>query len=318
VYAWAFSDTVEDFAFGIMFACPSFDTCSQQANFLYAMVLTCFFIPAIVLLQKTQEYREREVILSTVVCSQMNAMILAVGWAWKGWYFTYMEYLQKHVVKHDGVMITVYIHTFIVILVFTSLVNFVLHKTDTAWDLHHEYVLKHFEESAAAASENAIKQIQKARKKDDAELGLIRILSPPTVAKANTTLPSLLGKCGKPSNADKASFAMHRKSLGLQIPVDEKIQLAIAEPTQLRECKPSEGIKQFLENVDMEMQQYEETSKDQDIAMAQATEEAPEKITRDVLHDGIDRASASFHAVLPLPRSIHSSFNLDQRGVSKL
>jgi hypothetical protein len=83
------------------------------------------------------------------------------------------------------------------------------------------------------------------------------------------------------------------------------------------ECKPTKGIKQFLENVDTKMHQYKKTSKDPDIAMAQSTEEAPAKIAGDVLHDGIDGASASFHTVPPSARSIHSSCDLDQRGVSK-
>jgi hypothetical protein len=64
----------------------------------------------------------------------------------------------------------------------------------------------------------------------------------PMIAKEDTSLPTLLGKYGKPCSVDKASPAMNRKSSGPQVAVDETIHLSVAEPTQLHHGDTSKSL----------------------------------------------------------------------------
>lgn len=128
VYAWAILDTMDDWAFGVMFDCSSYSKCSYQSNFYYSIVVTVFFALGVALLRRWQAFDESRVVLSKAIALQINAMMLTVGWAWMNFYSVYMTSAAKD--ADDEVMILLYVIVSAQICLFTSIFNYIFHRAN--------------------------------------------------------------------------------------------------------------------------------------------------------------------------------------------
>lgn len=189
-YAWAFLDTMDAFALGLMFECQSYSQCSQQVNFLIALVFTTFFVPIARVLDQCKEYGGKDhVQLNTMISLQMNALMLSNGWSWMHWYSTLMSHFVSRA-PSEGVRVILYIQTFLVFLVFTSIIYFIFERLEIGWTTHYEKVISEFVK-ACSSSQAELKEIHEEIKKvhsrsdPHAQIGLDAILVHQTHEKEN-------------------------------------------------------------------------------------------------------------------------------------
>jgi hypothetical protein len=173
VYAWAFLDSVDDFAFGIMFRCASYSKCSQEANFVTAAVVTAAFIPSAMVMHKCREHETYD--LTTIIGLQLNAMMLTVGWMWMDWYTVFMDAMTAEANKNgsdDGIIIMIYCQVFAIFLVFTSALYFIFKRTDMGLTKHAKEVADNFA-SAAETSQAELQSLKAGLKKANEEIALL-------------------------------------------------------------------------------------------------------------------------------------------------
>lgn len=146
VYGWALLDAMDDLAFGIMFHCSSYSTCSYQSNFVYAMSVMVAFAGFTFLLDRFREFSQDSPMLCKAVDLQINAMVLTVGWAWINFYTQYMSGASKgspfDTAEHSVVL---YVASDVVILVLHSTAQFILTRTHQGLTLRLQRTQKSLE-----------------------------------------------------------------------------------------------------------------------------------------------------------------------------
>lgn len=94
VYAWALSDTLNEFYFNLLQGCPSASKCSYQSNFVFALVITVAATQSVTLLKyenRTHPWGKSYQAL------QVTALSLTVTWSWMGYMATTISSIQDDI-----------------------------------------------------------------------------------------------------------------------------------------------------------------------------------------------------------------------------
>jgi len=150
IYAWAFLDAVDDWAFGVIENCASPFKCSFQVNFEYSLVVTVFFVAGAAILEKCKQWSDSPT-FKQAISLQLNAMSLTVGWAWMNFYTVFMHVRVKRVSNAMGVLM--YFQVLVVIFVFTNMINFILNTIDVGMQRSHKNAIARLTEMPKAISE---------------------------------------------------------------------------------------------------------------------------------------------------------------------
>jgi hypothetical protein len=145
IYAWGFLDTLDDWAFGVMFHCTSNSRCSYQSNFVYALSVTCALVTASAVLDKCKQFTTSPG-FKNAATMQSSAMLLTVGWAWMNSYSTYLSAITKPA-KDEGTIVTVYVKVLAFVFVIANIIHYVFAKTELGLARYHKEMVADLKQS---------------------------------------------------------------------------------------------------------------------------------------------------------------------------